>query len=179
MDNINAVYNAISAAMETVQDTKVSYVPDTGGPGFKYFLCMDGASGTTSGLTETAYIENTKGCVVFDGYLVEATYGFYETSDERLKNFGPDIVVDESIVKSIPKRYFTWKEGDDDRLHIGTSAQEVARFFPEIVDEDKEGNMTVDYAKLSIVALSAIENLYDENEKLRKRIERLENLMNQ
>ena len=95
---------------------------------------------------------------------------FYETSDENLKDFTDDITVDFNKLKEIRKSYFTWKDGDQN-LHIGTSAQDVQKVYPELVSEDNKGNLTVDYAKLSIIALSAID-------KLDERLSRIENILN-
>jgi hypothetical protein len=95
---------------------------------------------------------------------------FYETSDENLKDFSDDIVVDFNKLKEIRKSYFTWKDGDQN-LHIGTSAQDVQKVYPELVSENSEGNLTVDYAKLSIIALSAID-------KLDERLSRIEKILN-
>jgi hypothetical protein len=95
---------------------------------------------------------------------------FYETSDENLKDFTDDITVDFNKLKEIRKSYFTWKDGDQN-LHIGTSAQDVQKVYPELVSENSEGNLTVDYAKLSIIALSAID-------KLDERLSRIEKILN-
>lgn len=38
---------------------------------------------------------------------VQAGNGFFQTSDERLKDFGEDIKIDFDVLKSIPKKYFT------------------------------------------------------------------------
>lgn len=100
---------------------------------------------------------------------------FYESSDERLKNFGEDLEPDFEKIKSIPKKYFEWKEKPEE-LQIGTSAQEVQKVYPELVNENKNtGYLSVDYAKLSIVALSAIDKLHEEIESLKEKIKELEN----
>jgi hypothetical protein len=97
-------------------------------------------------------------------------FAFYETSDENLKDFTDDITIDFNKLKEIRKSYFTWKDGDQN-LHIGTSAQDIQKIYPELVSEDDKGNLTVDYAKLSIIALSAID-------KLDERLSRIENILN-
>jgi ubiquinone biosynthesis protein UbiJ len=57
-------------------------------------------------------------------------------------------------------------------LHIGTSAQEVQKIYPELVSEDDK--LHVDYAKLSIIALAAIDKLHEENKELKDRLKQLE-----
>ena len=74
----------------------------------------------------------------------------------------------------IPKKYFVWNDDKENKLNIGTSAQEVKKYYPELVSEDAEGKLTVDYAKLSIIALAAIDKLYKENLEMKERIKRIE-----
>lgn len=107
---------------------------------------------------------------------VQAGNGFFQTSDERLKNFGEDVKINFEVLKSIPKKYFTWKDDETNKLNIGTSAQEIQKIYPEVVSET-DGILTVDYNKLSIVALKAVDELYDKNKELEARIERLEKLL--
>lgn len=92
---------------------------------------------------------------------------FYETSDENLKDFTDDITIDFNKLKEIRKSYFIWKDGDQN-LHIGTSAQDIQKVYPELVSKDNKGNLTVDYAKLSIIALSAIDKLDERLSKIEK-----------
>lgn len=108
--------------------------------------------------------------------------GFYESSDARLKNFLYDIKIDFEKLKQIPKMYFTWKSDNKETpdLCIGTSAQEIQKIFPELVN-DVNGYLTVAYDKLSIIALKAIDELYliikdlkQTNDKLRSKVEKLE-----
>ena len=95
--------------------------------------------------------------------------GFYETSDERLKDFENSINVDLNLIRSIPKMYFRWKKNPN-KLQIGTSAQAVKQIYPELVSSSEDGILSVDYSKLSIVALSAIDKLHLENQDLKREI---------
>ena len=104
---------------------------------------------------------------------VTASAGFFDTSDERLKDFYDDIDVDFDKLRSIPKKYFSWKSDENKEIHLGTAAQAVKEVYPEIVN-DNEGTLTVDYSKLSIIALAAIDKLYDENQELKSKISTLE-----
>ena len=81
------------------------------------------------------------------------------------------------------KSYFTFNS-DPDNLQIGVSAQEIQSLYPEIVSENKNGNLTVAYDKLSVIALAAVDQLSKENTKLKqqneeilKRLEKIEKLL--
>jgi hypothetical protein len=110
--------------------------------------------------------------------------GFYESSDERLKDFQEDIEVNFSYLHNIPKKYYSWKDDATYTRHIGTSAQEVQKYYPELVNIDDDGYLTMNYDKLSVVALKAIDILHEEvtelkkeNEELKERLARLEELI--
>ena len=98
---------------------------------------------------------------------------FYETSDERLKYFTSDVIVDFDKLKSIPKKYFMWKNREMNPTNIGTSAQKLQAVYPELVSES-EGYLRVDYAKLSVIALAAVDKLHEENEELKERLKKIE-----
>lgn len=88
---------------------------------------------------------------------------FCTTSDNRLKDFTKDVEIDFENLKNIPKKYYYWKDksmGED--LQIGTSAQELIKIYPECVSyNEKDDKYSVNYQKLSIVALAAIDKLHD------------------
>lgn len=106
------------------------------------------------------------------GGKISAVSGFFQTSDERLKTFYDDIEIDFEKLKSIPKKYFTWKDGDS-KLQLGTSAQKVQALYPELVNDGDK--LSVDYARLSMIALAAVDKLYDELVEVKKELNYLKN----
>jgi hypothetical protein len=106
-------------------------------------------------------------------WKLQCVGGFYETSDETLKNFGDDILIDFEKLAKLPKKHFTWKS-DEEGLNpqIGTSAQAVKELYPEIVTGE-EGSYAVAYDKLSIIALAAIDKLYAQNKQKDEEIQLL------
>lgn len=126
-----------------------------------------GATSTTSGLSRNASV------YMYDS-SVRATNGFYQTSDENLKDFYQDVLVDLDKLVQLPKKYFKWKK-DKSGFHIGTSAQELQKLYPELVSKDADGFLQVSYDKLSIIALKGIDELYIRLKKLEDRVEFLEN----
>ena len=99
---------------------------------------------------------------------------FYESSDERLKDFYNSIDVDLDKLSSLPKKFFKWKSNPNVEFEIGTSAQELQKIYPQLVNTDDKGYLTVAYDKLSIIALRAIDKLYEMNKNLERRIQILE-----
>jgi len=104
-------------------------------------------------------------------YMTNGT--IYSASDENLKEFKGDIRCYFDELKAIPKKYFEWKSGDPPGLQIGTSAQELARYYPEVVSVDENGGYAVSYERLSIIALAAVDKLYEKIVKLEKEIDNL------
>lgn len=98
---------------------------------------------------------------------------FYEESDERLKTFKSAINIDLDKLSKIKKSHFIFNERPTIE-HIGVSAQEIKDLYPEIVVESDSGILKVDYSKLSVIALAAIDVLYKENLELKNRLDILE-----
>ncbi len=128
---------------------------------------------STTGTSKTVTSGITSGVYMLENGLY-ASHGFYQSSDESLKDFGEDVKIDFDELANVPKKYFTWKEKADSRQHIGTSAQELQKVYPELVKTDATGKLSVDYASLSVIALAAVDKLHKENEELKKRIESIE-----
>lgn len=143
-----------------------------------YLMGIDASNNMYSG-TQTA-----EGVRLVGGNKLYAYQGFFESSDARLKNFKDDVTVDLEKLCSLPKKYFTWKSDNTNKLHLGTSAQELQKLYPELVEADDNGFLQVSYEKLSIIALSAIDSLYQQvtvlnnnNSKLEERIKQLEQII--
>lgn len=124
---------------------------------------------------------NNSNITINDGN-VTSSGGFFDTSDERLKNFENEINVSLDDIKNIKKTYFYYKHDNNKEKHIGVSAQDIEKLYPEITNINSDGYLTVDYSKLSVIALKAIDVLSEENKILKskltdleKRLELLEN----
>lgn len=152
--------------------TNVSYTSTTTDSNYPLlFKYSTGTTTTAAGTRFNAGIYANPSTVT-----ISATNGFYETSDERLKDFQGNIDVDLDKLALIPKKYFTWKDDSEKVLRIGTSAQELQKLYPELVSDIK-GELTVDYAKLSIVALDAVDKLNTKVKSLEERLSKLESIL--
>lgn len=140
-----------------------SLVESTIGSGYGSILCGD-SNDKLTGI-------GASGATVDGSGNINAS-AFYETSDENLKWFTGEIPVDFEQLKTIPKQYFVWRNRETP-TNIGTSAQKVQEIYPEIVSTAQDGHLTVDYGKLSIVALKAIDLLNEKIERLEAEIKEL------
>ena len=109
--------------------------------------------------------------IYMSGNTVHGATGYYQDSDERLKTFHDEIDIDLDKIAELPKVYFTWNDDKKQNKEIGTSAQKVRELFPEIVFENENGKLSVDYSKLSVIALKAIDMLNEERKEMKKDIE--------
>lgn len=115
------------------------------------------------------------GSAIFGGAVTASAYN--EPSDERLKIFKSDVNVDLDKLAELRKSYFTFIE-DPGTNRLGVSAQEIQELYPEIVFEDANGFLSVDYSKLSVIALKAIDTLYNKNKELEDRLNKIEKMLN-
>ena len=115
------------------------------------------------------------------GYFSDKVYaykGFYESSDERLKNILNPVKVNLDDLSKLRKVYYLWKDRTEDEIQLGMIAQDVQKLYPELVSVDKEtGYLSLAYDKLSVLALEAIDVLYKEHNKLKKHVDELEKLL--
>lgn len=117
---------------------------------------------TTTDLLNVGSDASVTGCVYAMGY--------YESSDERLKTFNEPVNVDLDALSTLRKSHFTYNADEQKKEHIGVSAQEIQKLYPEVVNENEDGYLSVDYAKLSVIALKAVDELYARLLKLEAKI---------
>lgn len=122
---------------------------------------------------------NSSTCAIY------APGGFYESSDERLKNISDNISVNLKDLQKLRKIYYVWKDDKSEKKQIGLVAQDIQKLYPELVEVDENtGLLSLAYDKLSVIALAAVDKLHEEicslqkkNTELEDRLSKLENLL--
>ncbi len=113
------------------------------------------------------YINTTTGNGWMQGTLTQ-------NSDSRLKK---DITLLQQSLEKITQLsgyHYYWKNGQgDDRLQTGVLAQEVQKLFPELVTENKEGILAVNYSGLIPVMIESIKEQQKQIDVLTKLVEKL------
>ena len=82
--------------------------------------------------------------------------GFFESSDRRLK----DIISRDGDVA-----YFKWKDGKDNKTHIGYIAQEIQKDNPDQVKVEENGTLSVNYVEMLVQKVRDLEKKLEELEK--------------
>lgn len=93
-----------------------------------------------------------------DGTIARAN-AWNTFSDQRWKK---DLVEIENAVDKLSQvngYYYKWQNPLDTSKNIGFIAQQVQQVFPEIVQEDVNGYLSLDYAKMTPVLVQAIQEL--------------------
>jgi len=87
-----------------------------------------------------------------------------EGSDIRLKE---NLVPINSVLpqlKQLNGYRYNWKNSRNDQLQIGLVAQEVKKLFPELVKENSEGFLSVNYSKFVPILIEGFKELEERNE---------------
>ena len=138
-----------------------------------YKLRIDGSTGGDTYIWQSA--DNTIAVVAGGAITTFTTAGvssvdFIASSDIRLKNVTGSITNALATVNKLNAIRYTWKDKEDDKEHIGFSAQEVLELVPEAVYGSEETEYGISYGKLVPVLVEAIKELTAEVEALKKKI---------
>lgn len=126
-------------------------------------LIMTGVAGTTATPTTSTIVSNKLYANANSGQLTAGA--FYATSDQRLKENIKDYDPKKSIL-DLPVVEFDFK---DSGLHtIGCLAQDLQNLFPELVDTNPDGYLSIAENKLVYLCLLEIKKLRSELDELKK-----------
>lgn len=92
---------------------------------------------------------------------VNANQGFFQTSDINKKNIIGELDLDKAydLIDKCQTILYTLKDDDSNKEQIGLIAQEVKDFFPELITEDNDGSLSLDYSRLSVVILKVLKDV--------------------
>jgi hypothetical protein len=131
-------------------------------------VVMDGA--TIGHSSDTDLMTLASGSLTVAGDIILS-------SDARLKSnivtLGPTLI---SLMQLDAKRY-TMKADKEQKQKIGLLAQEVQKVFPELVSEDKNGMLAVNYQALIPVLINALKEQEGNYNELEKELSELETLI--
>lgn len=82
-------------------------------------------------------------------------------------NLNQVYIEEQSDTVSSPYGFFS-EETDFEKLHYGLIAQDVQQVFPELVSEDGNGYLSVNYIELIPILISAVQNLSEEVKMLKE-----------
>lgn len=75
-------------------------------------------------------------------------------------------------LSTIKPTRFTWKDGRDDRIHVGGIADDVMKVLPEVVFKGNDGVLSMDYASAAFVMTASLIKPITEHERRIANLER-------
>lgn len=133
-----------------------------GASDFIYSGSKVGINTTVAGLTYNLEVSGS----------IRASAAVLSNSDVRLKDNIYPIDNALSRVSQIEGVYFDWKTGGD--RQVGVIAQQVEKVLPEVVSEDNNSYLSVDYSKIVPLLIEAINEQSNNIKDLEDRISKLE-----
>ena len=131
--------------------------------------------------------DNSSDRTFFSNGEAGGTTAWYNDSDKRLKKNIKTIGSPVDKVSKLRGVTFEWDAGDKYRTgkQIGFIAQETIKVLPEVVDySEKNDHYSMQYAPITALLVEAVkelkkenENLMQENEKLNKRLNEIEEIL--
>lgn len=101
-----------------------------------------------------------------------ATGSITMNSMRSLKNIVDERGLSLEELSLIKPTRFTWKDGRDDRLHIGGIADDVMKVLPEVVFKGSDGVLSMDYASTAFVMAASLIQPMTEHERRIANLER-------
>lgn len=116
----------------------------------------------TINTASNAFVVTSSGNGIFSGSCTASA--FPTSSDSRLKDVVSDLDISKAynLIENCSTILYTLKSEagqENKRVQLGLLAQEVKEFFPEIVYEDADGFLSLDYSRLTVIILSALKDL--------------------
>jgi len=112
--------------------------------------------------------------------MVDATLDgtLTQTSDLRLKTDIQPLKDTLNKVLRLRGVSYVMKADEAQERKIGVIAQELEQEYPELVNTDDKGMKSVAYANLTAVLIETMKGLKAENDDLKARLEKIEQLLN-
>lgn len=94
---------------------------------------------------------------------------FYQTSDIRKKDIKKEISLDKCYDLIDKCQTIIYSLKDQTKEQVGMIAQEVEKFFPEIIQTDEEGFKSLDYSRLVVICFRVLKDLIKRVSKLEEK----------
>ena len=146
-------------------------------------LCL-GNNTTTSPTNLVVNYRSITGCGTFAGFILRAgsstslatlqcgavtAPAFYQTSDIRKKDIKEEISLDKCYDLIDKCQTIIYSLKDQTKEQVGMIAQEVEKFFPEVIQTDEEGFKSLDYSRLVVICFRVLKDLIKRVSKLEEK----------
>lgn len=128
---------------------------------------------------KTAIVKMMVNTSIEGNLTVSGGITFY--SQKSLKNIHETDFLSLDQLSNIHAIKYTWKDGRDDRMHVGGIADDIQKIIPEVIYEN-DGYLTMDYGNAGfVIGTSLIKPVVDHEKRIKEleeEVARLNNLLN-
>jgi len=128
---------------------------------------------------KTAIVKMMVNTSIEGNLTVSGGITFY--SQKSLKNIHETDFLSLDQLSNIHAIKYTWKDGRDDRMHVGGIADDIQKIIPEVIYEN-DGYLTMDYGNAGfVIGTSLIKPVVDHEKRIKEleeEVYRLNNLLN-
>ncbi len=149
---LNADVNAAAA----IDGSKIS--PDFGAQNIQTTGTLNTGTATVSSLVVSDLSganDSYTGDGAVNSFTISAT-GAFSSSDKRLKENIEEIPGALQRITQVEGKSYLFKNDDQDQIHYGVIAQDIRSIFPNLVKENEQGYLSVNYMELIPVLIEAL-----------------------
>jgi hypothetical protein len=172
---VNADVNGSAA----IDGSKIN--PDFGSQNIQTTGTLTSGSATVSSLTVTD-LAGANDTYTGDGAVNSFTIsagGVFSSSDVRLKTNIQEIPRALDKINLIEGKSYTFKSDQDQQIHFGVIAQDLQRLFPNLVRENEDGYLSVNYLELIPVLIEALNEQHSTIQQLAQALKQGKELNNE
>ena len=100
-------------------------------------------------------------------HSISTALGF---SDERLKNIYGDSTIGLNEINALKVKNYTYKADKNNTPHVGVIAQDLQKIFPNSVNENPSGYLTINQEEMFYGLINSIQQLSDKNNAVLEKI---------
>jgi len=167
-----SIVNADVNGSAAIDGSKIN--PDFGSQNIQTSGTLNSGGATVTSLTVTN-LGGSNDTYTGDGTVNSFTIspgGIFSSSDIRLKENIEDIPQALDRLSLVEGKSYTFKSDQEQEVHYGVIAQDIQKLFPQLVHQNEDGFLSVNYLELIPVLIEALKQQQSTIEQLSKALKK-------